>query len=62
MAKNQDHELAVQQLIGFAHARAGYDVQSLAESMGLTGNEWAAMKSDVKLRPEDEAALDALFL
>lgn len=61
MAKKQDRELAIQQLIGFAHARDGYDVQSLAESMGLTGDEWVAIKGDVTLRPEDEAALDALF-
>lgn len=53
--------MAVQQLIGFAHARNGYDVASLAESMGLTGEEWDAIKGQVTLRPDDVAALDAMF-
>ncbi len=37
---------ADQQLIGFAHARRGYQINSLAEEMGLTKKEWEVLKKD----------------
>ena len=37
-------EMAAQQLTGFAHARAGYSITSLADGMGLTAKEWEAIK------------------
>jgi hypothetical protein len=37
---------ADQQLTGFAHARGGYQINSLAAGMGLTKKEWEALKKD----------------
>ena len=44
----KDEELAVHQLIGFAHASKGFDVLSLAESMGLTANEFTSIHDGIK--------------
>lgn len=60
MSKKQ-LEMAEQQLVGFAHARAGHDVEQLAESMGLTQREWDALKDKVRLSERDERDLDAYF-
>ena len=56
-------EMAEQQLTGFASARAGESIESLAGSMGLTFNEWEKIKSrgNVMLSTSDEAALDGYF-
>ena len=56
-------ELAEQQLTGFAHARAGHDVEALAEGMGLSISEWERIKMRhlVRMQPGDVAALDAFF-
>lgn len=63
MADNE-LDMAEQQLTGFAHAKAGYEVPALAESMGLTKREWESIKRRgvVKLDNRDVAALDAYFL
>jgi len=62
MADNE-LDLAEQQLTGFAHAKAGYEVPALAESMGLTKYEWEAIKQRgmVKLDVQDVASLDVYF-
>lgn len=56
-------EMAEQQLTGFAAARAGESIESLAGSMGLTASEWGKIKSrgNVTLSTNDEAALDGYF-
>ena len=33
-------EMAEQQLTGYAHAKAGYGIEALADGMGLTAAEW----------------------
>lgn len=40
-------EMAVQQLIGFEHARAGHNLTSLAEGMGMTQAEWRVIRKMV---------------
>jgi hypothetical protein len=59
----KDVEMAEQQLTGFASARAGESIESLAASMGLTAGEWDKIKSrgNVLLSKADEAALDGYF-
>jgi len=56
-------EMAEQQLTGFAAARSGESVESLAGGMGLTANEWEEIKSrgNVALSINDEEALDGYF-
>ena len=56
-------EMAEQQLTGFAAARAGESIESLAGSMGLTASEWDKIKSlgNVLLSRADEEALDGYF-
>lgn len=54
-------EMAEQQLIGFAHGKAGYTVVELADSMGLTRKEWSALQDNVKLSQSDWDELDAYF-
>lgn len=61
MASKKQLELAEQQLVGFAHAKAGYDIEQLAESMGLTAKEWDALKGRVRLAAGDKRDLDAYF-
>ena len=38
--------LAGAQLIGFAHAKQGYDIESLVRSMGLQPEEWEELKEE----------------
>ena len=38
--------LAQAQLIGFAHAKQGYDLKSLVRSMGLHPDEWVKLKEE----------------
>jgi aspartate carbamoyltransferase regulatory subunit len=40
---NRELLCAVHQLIGFAHAKQGYDLISLIQSMGLKKKEWDKM-------------------
>lgn len=60
MSKKQ-LEMAEQQLVGFAHAKAGHSVEQLADGMGLTAKEWDALKDKVRLSVSDERDLDAYF-
>lgn len=41
-------DFAEQQLIGFAHAAQGYDLEQLVSAMGLTKKEWDVIKRDCK--------------
>lgn len=61
MASKKQLELAEQQLVGFAYAKAGHDIEQLAEGMALTAKEWDALKNKVRLSPSDERDLDAYF-
>lgn len=54
-------KLAEAQLIGFAHASEGYNINDLAESMALTKKEWLKLRDSVKLKPLDKADLDKKF-
>jgi hypothetical protein len=61
---NEDLMKAEQQLTGFAHARQGYDVISLAQAMALRPEEWEALKENApwlpgKLKAEIDAYMDA---
>lgn len=44
---------AEHQLIGFIHAKSGYDLESLLSSMGLTQGEWIIIKKDGGFIPDD---------
>lgn len=46
-------EKAEQQLIGFIHAKSGYDLKSLISGMGLTVDEWEKIKSNGMYIPAD---------
>lgn len=61
MGKKKQLELAEQQLIGFAHAKAGFSAASLAEAMGLSAQEWATLRERVTLAKSDERELDSYF-
>lgn len=53
--------LADAQLLGWRHARDGYSIESLCDSMGLTAREWAVLnkKYDMGyLREEDRYAIE----
>jgi len=54
-------ELAVQQFEGYRHAQAGYSIQALADSMGLTASEWDAVRAESPLTEQDKQALDKHF-
>ena len=60
---NSQLELAEQQFIGYAHAKAGYGIELLASGMGLTAVEWEEIKGmEGHCVSEDEvAALDDYF-
>mgnify|MGYP002640668332 CR=1 FL=1 len=49
---------ALQQFTGFAHAKQGYDVESLAEAMGLTREEWNKIKDEVDASDADKEAIE----
>jgi len=40
---------AEQQLLGYAHAKRGFDLISLVEAMALKKNEWETIKEDYGL-------------
>jgi hypothetical protein len=40
---------AEQQLLGFTHAKQGYDLISLISSMGLKKDEWENLKANYNL-------------
>lgn len=42
--KKSDIELAEQQLIGFTYAKRGHSIVDLAESMGMTAEEWGNLE------------------
>lgn len=54
-------EMAEHQLLGFAHAKAGYSVVQLADAMGLTSREWSALQDKVHLSPSDTHELNDYF-
>lgn len=54
-------ELALAQLTGFAHASRGFSIKELAESMGLTKEEWIKLKNKAGLKSLDEEDLDEEF-
>lgn len=63
MDSNLEIEFAEQQLTGFFHARHGYTLLQLVQSMGLTSEEWAAIKASGRIHvPLDaRAELDQHF-
>lgn len=61
MASKNQLELAEQQLAGFSHAKAGRDIEQLAEGRVMTAKEWDVLKDKVRLSPNDERDLDAYF-
>jgi hypothetical protein len=62
-ASEQDVESAEQQFTGFIHATKGYDITSLAKEMGLTADEWGAIKERgiLLFTAEQIEELDELF-
>lgn len=54
-------EMAEQQLLGYAHAKAGYGVVQLAEAMGLTRREWSTLQDKVNLSLSDKNELNEYF-
>jgi hypothetical protein len=56
-------EYADQQLIGFAHARHGYDIVSLVDEMGLKLEEWEELKQrgTLPLHDSDIQSIDQYF-
>ncbi len=63
-AADAELDKAEAQLLGFYHAKQGYDVISLIESMGLSSNEWEAIKTKydpVYINTENRDEIDAYF-
>jgi len=54
-------ELALQQFIGFRHAVMGFSIESLAQEMGLTTEEWEVIRDDCVFTESDLEALDKYF-
>lgn len=55
-------EKAEQQLIGFIHAKQGYDLLSLITDMGLTKKEWESIKRIGMSIPDDmKVEIDQYF-
>ena len=56
-------EMAEQQLTGYMYAKAGFSIEALAASMGLTAEEWEKIKarSIVLLDGRDTDALSAYY-
>ena len=48
-------EQADAQFIGFFHAKTGFNILNLVESMGLTEEEWIIIKKDYTSIPEKES-------
>lgn len=59
--KKSDIELAEQQLIGFTYAKRGHSIVDLAESMGMTAEEWGILRSSSYLSKQEVNELDAYF-
>jgi hypothetical protein len=63
----KEMEFAIQQFVGFGHARKGHDVEHLVQAMGLTKAEWEAIKEDVQswlagdIGHDDYAAVERYF-
>lgn len=38
---------AIQQFTGYTHAKGGYNIESLADSMGLSQTEWEELKKEM---------------
>ena len=56
-------QLAEAFLYGFTHAKRGYSIESLAESMGLTQKEWEKIKTEYpeSVKGDYKADLDDYF-
>lgn len=52
---------ASQQLTGFVHAKQGFDVISLIESMGLRVEEWEQLRNEPWLPAEIVKEIDLHF-
>ncbi|RDY57544.1 hypothetical protein [Flagellimonas nanhaiensis] len=52
--------LVEQQLLGFCHAKQGYNLESLIDSMGLTNDEWQDMKNREMVDHIDETVIDEI--
>ena len=59
--KKSDIELAEQQIIGFTYAKRGYSIVNLAESMGMTAEEWEILKRSDYLSQQEVNELDDHF-
>jgi len=55
---------AENQFIGFFHAKKGYDIKTLCESMGLTETEWKKIKHTMSsyFSQTDVEEIDSLFI
>lgn len=53
-------EKAEQQLTGYVHAKRGYNIESLIESMGLKEKEWKRIRFDAKVLGLNEDEIDAI--
>jgi len=58
---NEMAERAIQQFIGFHHASMGFSIESLAQEMGLTAEEWEVIRTDCIFTENDLKALDKNF-
>jgi|JI7StandDraft_1071085.scaffolds.fasta_scaffold1102947_2 hypothetical protein len=56
-------EYAESQFVGFFHAKKGFDIKSLCESMGLTKKEWDKIRRTMGsyFSPSDCEEIDAIF-
>jgi hypothetical protein len=56
---------AEQQLTGYSHAKQGYGIESLVDSMGLTKDEWMKLCKQNRvsfLSIEDKIYIDEYFI
>jgi len=58
---NEMAERAIQQFIGFRHAAMGFSIESLAQEMGLTAEEWEVIRADCIFTESDLKTLDKYF-
>lgn len=61
--KKAQLEYAENRFVGFFHAKKGYDIKALADSMGLTKSEWEKIKRTMAsyFSQEDIQDIDSLF-
>lgn len=57
----KDIEYAIQQIIGFKHAREGYSFVQLLSAMGLKKSEWEKIKVAISLKEDFIDDGDKLF-